>query len=50
MLKAKKNIWYFQQINMFTLDEITIAKASTFPLASTKEKTVKISDFVCPDR
>lgn len=32
---------------MFTPDEITIAKASTLPLASTKEKTVKISDVVC---
>lgn len=50
MLKAKKHIWYVQQIKMFTPDEITIAKASILPLASTKEKTVKISDVVCPDR
>lgn len=35
---------------MFTPDEITIAKASTLLSASTKEKIVKISDVVCPDR
>lgn len=49
MLKAKKHISYVKKIKMFTPDEIAIAKASTLPLASTKEKTVKISN-VCPDR
>lgn len=41
MLKAKEHIWYVQQIKMFTPDEITIAKASTLPLASKKEEDSK---------